>query len=69
MLTYFSFALFSSWKFMFTPLAGPAAGLSFWETFISCCVGGYFSASIFYFGSSYFMQLSVQRRAKKPKRQ
>jgi hypothetical protein len=50
---------------MFTPLAGPAAGLTFWETFIVCLIGGYISATLFYFGSSYFMQLSVKRHAKR----
>jgi hypothetical protein len=65
MWTYISFALFSTWKFMFTPLAGPAAGLTFWETFIACTIGGYISSAIFYFGSSYFMQLSVNRHAKR----
>lgn len=68
MWTYISFALFSSWKFMFTPLAGPAAGLTFWETFIVCSIGGYISATIFYFGSSYFMRLSVERHAKRVKK-
>ncbi len=67
MWTYISFALFSSWKFMFTPFLGPAAGLTFWETFIVCSIGGYISASIFYFGSSYFMNLSVRRQAKRVK--
>jgi len=64
MWTYISLGLFNTWKFMFAPLAGPAAGLSFWETFIVCSIGGYISASIFYFGSSYFMRLSVERHAK-----
>ncbi|HZH86752.1 MAG TPA: hypothetical protein VFD77_05505 [Brumimicrobium sp.] len=50
---------------MFTPLAGLAAGLTFWETFITCSIGGYISATLFYFGSSYFMQLSVNRQAKR----
>ena len=68
MWTYLSLALFSTWKFMFAPLAGPAAGLTFWETFIACTIGGYFSASVFYFGSSYFMQLSVDRHAKRVKK-
>ena len=38
---------------MFTPMAGPLAGLSFIETFISCLVGGLASVSIFYFLGSY----------------
>lgn len=53
---------------MFTPLAGPAAGLTFWETLITCLIGGYISASLFYFGSSYFMRLSVERHAKRVRR-
>ncbi len=52
---------------MFTPLAGPAAGLNFWETFFSCLGGGFFSAIIFYFGSSYFMQRAVRLSAEKEK--
>lgn len=68
MWSYISIALFGTWKFMFTPLLGPAAGLSFWETFIACSIGGYISAIVFYFGSSFFMQLSVRRHARRVKR-
>lgn len=68
MLTYLTFALFSTWKFMFTPMAGPAAGLSFLETFISCSIGGYFSISLFYFGSNYFMELSRKRKVRRVNR-
>ena len=68
MWTYISFVLLSSSKFMFAPLAGPAAGLTFWETFITCSIGGYISATIFYFGSSYFMKLSLKRYAKRVKK-
>lgn len=50
---------------MFAPLAGWAAGFSFLETFSVCISGGVFSASIFYFGSSYFMNLAVKRRARR----
>jgi len=65
MWTYLSFILFSTWKFMFTPLAGPAAGLTFWETFTACMIGGSLSATVFYFGSSYFMRLSLRRHNKR----
>jgi len=68
MWKYISFALVSTSKFMFTPLAGPAAGLTFLETFIACLIGGYISASIFYFGSSYFMKLSIERQARRVKK-
>lgn len=50
---------------MFTPMAGPAVGLSFIETFFSCISGGLVSATIFYFGSSYFIKRSIERRAKR----
>ncbi|RFC53733.1 hypothetical protein [Brumimicrobium aurantiacum] len=68
MWKYIGLAIFSTWKFMFAPLTGPAAGLSFMETFFSCLAGGFLSAAIFYFGSSYFMQLTVRRHANKVKR-
>lgn len=60
-----SLIVLSTWKFMFAPLAGPVAGLSFFETLIYCLIGGYISAIVFYFGSSYFMQLAVKRRVRK----
>jgi hypothetical protein len=65
MWVYASFALFSTWKFMFTPMAGPAAGLTFWETFLACVFGGYFSVSLFYFGSNYFMEQHRLRQIKR----
>ncbi len=65
MLVYASLALFSTWKFMFTPLAGPVAGLSYWETLFSCMAGAYFSVTIFYFASSYWMRLAQERKAKR----
>lgn len=68
MLVYITFALFSTWKFMFTPLAGPAAGLSFYETLFSCLSGGYLSASLFYFSSNYFMNLHQQRKIRRMKK-
>jgi hypothetical protein len=65
MWLYLTFFLFSTWKFMFTPMAGPAAGLTFLETLIPCLLGGYFSATIFYFGSSYFMRIHQKRMSRK----
>ncbi len=65
MWVYLSFILFSTWKFMFTPMAGPAAGLSFLETFLCSMTGGLISVSIFYFGSSFFMQRFQKAQAKK----
>lgn len=49
MVVYLTFAFFSTFKFMFTPLAGPLAGLNFIETYISCLVGGLTSVSLFYY--------------------
>ena len=68
MWVYASFALFSTWKFMFTPMAGPSAGLSFLETFFACVIGGYVSVSIFYFGSNYFMERNRLIQVKKAKK-
>jgi O-antigen/teichoic acid export membrane protein len=53
---------------MFTPMAGPAAGLSFLETYVCCLIGGSLSATIFYFGSSYFMHLFQERQARKERK-
>lgn len=65
MLVYLSFALFSTWKFMFTPMLGPAAGLVFVETFFSCLAGGFVSVTLFYFGSNYFMEQARRRKLRK----
>jgi hypothetical protein len=59
---YSSFFLLSTIKFLFTPFAGPAAGLSFIETYFSCVLGGIFSASIFYFSSGYFIKKSILKQ-------
>lgn len=68
MWVYLSFVLFSTWKFMFTPMAGPAAGLSFIETYVCCLIGGITSATIFYFGSSHFMQRYQAQQVKKERK-
>lgn len=44
---------------MFGPMLGPSTGLHFWETFGSVLIGGFISAFIFYFGSSYFINRSL----------
>jgi hypothetical protein len=59
---YITFFLLSTIKFLFTPFGGPAAKLSFLETYFSCLAGAIFSAAVFYFASEYFMKMS---RAKK----
>ena len=64
---YSSFFLLSTIKFLFAPFAGPASGLSFLETYISCVAGAIFSASIFYFASGYLMRKSIEKMAKKLK--
>jgi len=47
---------------MFTPFGGPAAGLTFFETYLSCLAGAFFSGTIFYFLGEFFMK---RARAKK----
>lgn len=64
MMFYASLVFFSTWKFMFAPVMGFAYGFSFLETFICCMLGALISSSIFYFGSNYFMQKSLERRVR-----
>lgn len=59
---YLTFFGFSTIKFLFTPFGGPAAGLSFIETYVSCVSGGLFSAFIFYFSSEFFMIRAHKKR-------
>ncbi|MFT5858778.1 MAG: hypothetical protein ACI865_000866 [Flavobacteriaceae bacterium] len=49
------FFLLSTIKFMFTPLGGPAAGLTFFETYFACVAGGSFGAAVFFFSGNYFI--------------
>lgn len=62
---YATFFLLSMVKFLFTPFGGPAAKLSFFETYFSCVTGGVFSAGVFYFASEFFMKLAHNRKIKK----
>lgn len=59
---YTSFFLLSTIKFLFTPFAGPASGLNFFETYFSCTAGAIFSATIFYFASEYFIKKSHAKK-------
>ncbi|HLP55703.1 MAG TPA: hypothetical protein VK151_11765 [Fluviicola sp.] len=59
---YITFFGLSTIKFLFTPFGGPAAGLSFIETYVSCVSGGLFSAVIFYFSSEFFMIRAHKKR-------
>ena len=68
MMLYATLVFFSTWKFMFAPLLGFASGFTFLETYISCMIGALISSSIFYFGSNYFMQKSLERRVKRNKK-
>jgi len=59
---YIAFFLLSTVKFMFAPFGGPAADLSFIETYMCCVGGGILSAAFFYFLSEYFMKRSHAKR-------
>ena len=59
---YLSFFLLATVKFMFTPFAGPAAKLSFFETYISCVSGAVFSAGVFDFMGERFMKRAHNKR-------
>lgn len=65
MWKYLTMIFLATWKFMFTPLAGFATGLSFVETVITVLIGAYLAASVFYFGSNYFIRHSVRKRSKR----
>jgi hypothetical protein len=53
----------STIKFMFGPFGGPALGLSFIETYLSCILGAMVSASVFYFASEYFFKKAHDKKA------
>ncbi|MDC0100549.1 MAG: hypothetical protein QNL36_11950 [Crocinitomicaceae bacterium] len=54
-------------KFMFAPFGGPAAELTFIETYLDCCAGAIFSSAIFFYSASYFMRRAVANLEKKNK--
>lgn len=61
---YITFFLLSMIKFLFTPFAGPAAKLTFIQTYITCVSGAIFSAAIFYFMSEFFMKRAHDKRVR-----
>ena len=54
----------STVKFLFAPFGGKIAGLTFIETYVSCCSGAILSAAIFYFSSNYFIKKAIEKNAK-----
>ena len=54
----------STVKFLFTPFGGKIAGLTFIETYVSCCSGAILSAAIFYFSANYFIKKAIEKNAK-----
>lgn len=61
---YAAFLLLSMVKFLFTPFGGPAAGLSYFETYLSCTIGALLSSTIFYFLAEYFLRKSLENKIK-----
>ena len=61
---YLSFFLLSTVKFLFTPFAGPAAKLEFYETYIACVSGAIFCAAFFYFLSERLMRHAHNKRVR-----
>lgn len=59
---YIGFFLLSTFKFLFTPFGGAAAGLTFVETYVSCVAGGIFSAAIFYFAAGTFIKKAKHKQ-------
>jgi hypothetical protein len=60
--TYSTFFLLSTVKFLFTPFGGPAAGLTFFETYFSCLAGGIFSGTIFYFLGEFLLKKAREKK-------
>jgi hypothetical protein len=60
--TYSTFFLLSTVKFLFTPFGGPAAGLTFLETYFSCLAGGVFSGTIFYFLGEFLLKKAREKK-------
>ncbi|MES2590079.1 MAG: hypothetical protein V4622_13955 [Bacteroidota bacterium] len=61
---YITFFLLSTIKFLFTPFGGPAAKLTFIETYLSCLSGAIFSAAIFYYASEILMKKAHEKRVR-----
>lgn len=59
---YSVFFLLSMIKFLFAPFGGPAAELTFFETYVSCVAGAVLSATMFYFMSEFFMNKAQAKR-------
>lgn len=59
---YFGFFGLSMIKFLFAPFGGPAAGLTFIETYLSCIAGAMVCAFIFYFSAEFFMKRAHNKR-------
>jgi len=62
---YFSLFLASTVKFMFAPLGGIPLKLSFMETYLSCVAGALTTATVFFYGSEYFIIRSIRRQESK----
>ena len=54
----------STVKFLFAPFGGKIAGLTFIETYVSCCSGAILSAAIFYFSANYFIKKAIEKNTK-----
>lgn len=61
---YLSFFLLSTVKFLFTPFAGPAAKLEFYETYVACVSGAIFCAAVFYYLSERLMKRAHKKRVR-----
>lgn len=61
---YLGFFGFSTVKFLFTPFGGPAAGLTFLETYLSCIAGALFGSALFFFLSEFFLNKAHENRQK-----
>jgi hypothetical protein len=54
--------LLSTIKFMFAPFSGWALGLTYFETFFTCAVGGSISAAFFFFSAGALMKNNRKKK-------
>ena len=63
----FTVILFATIKFLFSPAYAMGMGFSYWESVILVLIGGYFSASVFFWAAKEISAYFQKRRKKKKK--
>ncbi len=63
----FTVVLFATIKFLFSPAYAMGMGFSYWETVVLVWIGGYFSATVFFWAAKEISSYFQKRRKKKKK--